>query len=256
MANELATVQDMKTMAKAIVASGFAGCKNEDQALTLMLIAQAEGRHPGIIARDYHVINGRPSLKADTMLARFQEQGGTVRWNCLTNERAEAVFSHKRGGELTIDWDIQRAKQAGVYDSNPNWKKYPRAQLRSRCITEGIRSILPGVLCGVYTPEEIADMDTGPRTPDYSIHDSQPTANATPKEAVDAIKNAPAGSDKGEATEEHREQFVNYLQTAFAAIGDAVREVVECHGYNSIDEVHPKDFRPIMRAVKELMPKK
>lgn len=91
---------------------------------------------------------------------------------------------------------------------------------------------------------------------DGATDSTHPNANATPKEGVDALKNAPAGSDKGEATEEHREQFVNYLQTAFAAIGDAVREVVEGHGYSSIGEVHPKDFRQIMRAVKELMPKK
>lgn len=251
MGSEIATVQDMKTMAKAIVASGFAGCKNEDQALTLMLIAQAEGRHPGIIARDYHVINGRPSLKADTMLARFQEQGGTVRWNCLTNERAEAVFSHKSGGELTIDWDIQRAKQAGVYDSNPNWKKYPRAQLRSRCITEGIRSILPGVLCGTYTPEEIADMEEGPRTPDYSVHGSQPPADATASDAVNALKTA-----QREATEENRPQFVEYLQNVIAIYPDGVKEIVEGHGYESLDSVSPKDFRSIMQAAKELMHKK
>lgn len=238
MGSEIATVQDMKTMAKAIVASGFAGCKNEDQALTLMLIAQAEGRHPGIIARDYHVINGRPSLKADTMLARFQEQGGTVRWNCLTNERAEAVFTHKSGGELTIDWDIQRAKAAGVYESNPNWKKYPRAQLRSRCITEGIRSVLPGVLCGTYTPEEIADMDETTRTPDYSVHEV-----------------APAPQSQPEATEENRPAFETFMRNAHGKIGQAAVEVLQAHGYSELEIVKPCDFRKIMKAVNELLPK-
>src|ERR1044071_4624273 len=80
------TFQDMEKMATVIAKSGLFGMKTPDQALALMVIAQAEGLHPGIVARDYHIIQGRPTLKADTMLARFQASGGTVEWTCYTNE--------------------------------------------------------------------------------------------------------------------------------------------------------------------------
>jgi hypothetical protein len=75
----------MQTMAGALAKSGLFGVKTSDQALALMLVAQAEGRHPGSVASDYHIIQGRASLKSDSMLARFQQAGGRVEWHDPTN---------------------------------------------------------------------------------------------------------------------------------------------------------------------------
>ena len=61
----LYSMPDMERMASAIVKSNLFGIKTVDQGLTLMLIAQAEGLHPAAAARDYHIIQGRPALKAD-----------------------------------------------------------------------------------------------------------------------------------------------------------------------------------------------
>lgn len=64
---------------------------------------------------EYHVIQGRPALKADAMLARFQAAGGKVDWKEYTDDKVSGVFSHPSGGSVTVDWTIERAKQAGVY---------------------------------------------------------------------------------------------------------------------------------------------
>jgi len=150
---------EIQTMAIAIAKSGLFGAKTPDQAMALMLVAQAEGLHPATAARDYHVIQGRPALKADAMMARFQTAGGKVEWSEYTDERVVGVFSHPQGGSVTIDWTIDRAKQAGVYGKNPTWKSYPRSMLRARCISEGIRTVYPGVISGFYTPEEVHDFE-------------------------------------------------------------------------------------------------
>jgi hypothetical protein len=50
------------------------------------------------------------------------------------------------------------AQDAGL-TKNPTWRSYPRQMLRSRCISEGIRTVFPGVVVGTYTPEEVQDMD-------------------------------------------------------------------------------------------------
>jgi len=71
---------DIERMANAITASKLFGVKTQNEAIALMLIAQAEGMHPATAARDYHVIQNRPALKADAMLARFQQAGGSVEW--------------------------------------------------------------------------------------------------------------------------------------------------------------------------------
>lgn len=154
----LVSVDAISTMATAVAKSGLFGIKTQEQAMALMLIAQAEGMHPAIAARDYHVIQGRPALKADAMLARFQAAGGKVEWVKYTDEAVAAKISHPQGGSVEIAWTIEMANRAGL-TKNPTWRQYPRQMLRARVISEGIRTVFPGVAVGVYTPEEVQDFD-------------------------------------------------------------------------------------------------
>ena len=163
--SNLIPVNDIQTMALAVVKSGLFGMKTVEQATALMLIAQAEGYHPALAARDYHIIQGRPTLKAETMMARFQQQGGKVEWKTLTDKEVTATFSHPSGGSATITWTFEQAKQAGLTGKD-NWKNYPRAMLRARVVSEGIRTVFPGVVLGVYTPEEVQDIPNPPQTRD------------------------------------------------------------------------------------------
>ena len=163
--SNLIPVNDIQTMAHAVVKSGLFGMKTVEQATALMLIAQAEGYHPALAARDYHIIQGRPTLKAETMMARFQQQGGKVEWNVLTNEEVTATFSHPMGGTATITWNMEMAKAAKLADKD-NWKNYPRAMLRARVVSEGMRTVFPGVVLGVYTPEEVQDIPNPPQSRD------------------------------------------------------------------------------------------
>jgi hypothetical protein len=155
---QLVPVGDLQTMARALAKSGLFGVKTEDQAMALMIVAQAEGRHPGSVASDYHIIQGRASLKSDSMLARFQQAGGKVEWHDHTDQKVSATFSHSQGGALRIDWDMARAKAAGL-GSKDNWRQYPRQMLRARVISEGVRAVFPAVLNGMYTPEEVRDFE-------------------------------------------------------------------------------------------------
>ncbi|MBK8271381.1 MAG: hypothetical protein IPK83_24905 [Planctomycetes bacterium] len=115
---------DMEKMATVIAQSGLFGVKNPTQALALMLLSQAEGLHPATAARDYHVIQGRPTLKADTMLARFQAAGGVVEWHDYTDKLVKATFSHPRGGKVTVAWTLETAKEAELAGKDM-WKKFP-----------------------------------------------------------------------------------------------------------------------------------
>lgn len=163
--SNLIPVNDIQTMAVAVVKSQLFGMKTVEQATALMLIAQAEGYHPALAARDYHIIQGRPTLKAETMMARFQQQGGKVEWKTLTDKEVTATFSHPSGGSATITWTFEQAKQAGLTNKD-NWKNYPRAMLRARVVSEGIRTVFPGVVLGVYTPEEVQDIPNPPQSRD------------------------------------------------------------------------------------------
>lgn len=152
----LVPISDMERMAMAVAKSNMFGMKTPEQALALMLVAQAEGVHPAIAVRDYHVVQGRPALKADAMLARFQTAGGRVEWTEYTDQRVAAKFSHPQGGTVEVDWDQARAKAAGLLNKD-NWKSYPRQMLRARVISEGVRTVFPGANSGLCTVEEMTD---------------------------------------------------------------------------------------------------
>ena len=149
-------ISELEIMANHFVKSGLFGIRKIEEAVSLMIIAQAEGRHPGTVASEYHIIQGRPALKADAILARFQSANGKVEWHEYTDECVSGTFSHPAGGSLKVDWDMTRAKAAGL-GSKDNWKKYPRQMLRARAISDGVRGVYPAVLQGFYTPEEVQD---------------------------------------------------------------------------------------------------
>jgi len=173
-------------MAKAIAESKLFGIQTPAQALALGLLCQAEGRHPAEAARDYHIINGKPSLKSEAMLARFQQAGGKVDWHEYTHESVSGTFSHPQGGSLKVSWTIKDAERAGL-TGNPTWKKFPRQMLKARCISEAVRGIYPGVLSGLYAPEEVSDMpiqviaDTAPEPIQVPIQIEAPKEEPLPK---------------------------------------------------------------------------
>ena len=195
MSNQIVPYSDIQQMAVAVAKSNLFGMKTPEQAIALMLVAQSEGLHPARAAMEYHVIQGRPALKADAMLARFQNAGGKVSWKSYTDDDVTGVFSHPSGGEVSIQWTIGMANKAGL-TKNPTWKQYPRAMLRARCISEGIRTVYPGVSVGIYTPEEVADFAPAEK-------DVTPAPEPTPMpEKVKAAAKPKAKSQtiEGEAT--------------------------------------------------------
>ncbi len=151
----------MFKMAQAIAAGKLFGSTDPNAVFTLMLLAQAEGKHPGLVMRDYHVINGKPAKKADAMLVDFLASGGKVEWHALTDELADATFSHPQGGSVRISWDEARVKRAQL-GGNQMHGKYPRQMKRARVISEGVRTVFPGATGGLYVPEEVADFDEVP----------------------------------------------------------------------------------------------
>ena len=50
---------------------------------------------------------------------------------------------------------MMRARAAGL--THPMWKKYPRQMLRSRVVSEGVRTVYPLATSGLYVEEEVCD---------------------------------------------------------------------------------------------------
>lgn len=147
---------DIAQMGRVMAASKLFGIQNEQQAIALMLLCQSENMHPAVAMRDFHIISGRPAMKADAMLSRFKAAGGRVRWNQYEDDGVSATFTAPDGDTITVDWTPDRVKKAQL-GGNAMHQKFPRQMLKARCISEGIRAVYPGVLSGLYAPEEVRE---------------------------------------------------------------------------------------------------
>lgn len=158
--NALVPFNEVREMAKAAASSGlFPGIRTPEQAFTLMLLCQAEGLHPIMAMRRYHILDGKPSLRADAMLADFQKAGGRVKWLTRTHEVVTATFSSPHLEEpVTITWTIQDAQKANLAGKT-NYRNYARHMLTARVISEGVGLAMAAVKGGLYTPEEVSDFD-------------------------------------------------------------------------------------------------
>jgi hypothetical protein len=198
------TFDEMRRLAQSVAKSGLFGIKTEDQALSLMALAQAEGRHPATVARDYHIINGTPSKKAEAMARDFLSSGGKIEWHALDDTVAEATFSHPIGGAVRLRWDQARVVQAQL--SGGMHKKYPRQMLRSRLISEGVRTVWPMATSGMYEPGEVTD---------FSPSRAEPI-DVTPKDDIDAFAGETIDAETGE--------IIDLVVKTMAAVGDAAAD--------------------------------
>lgn len=177
METALVPMAELRQMAEVLGERKMFG-KSAEELLPLMLIAQAEHKHPAIAAQEYDIIQGRPAINSKSALARFQAAGGRIQWGDRTDAVCTATFAHPQGGELTVSWTMERAKQAGLTGKD-NWRKYPTQMLSARVIAEGVRACFPACLSGLYTAEEVQDMPplAVPETP----REEPPMRDVTPE---------------------------------------------------------------------------
>lgn len=160
------TIPEVLQMAEIVAASGlFPAFKTPQAAAALMLLCRAKGLDPMTAVERYHIVQGRPVMRAEAMLAEFLAAGGRVEWHERSDNTASATFSHPQGGSIQVSWTIEQAKAAGLTGKDV-WRQYARQMLHARCVSEGVRSVFPGVTNGLYTPEEAADISAnGPASP-------------------------------------------------------------------------------------------
>ncbi|MCD7889412.1 MAG: recombinase RecT [Oscillospiraceae bacterium] len=196
MANELANLNDtqlmqnLQTLGTEFAKSGILGVSTPSQGLIVALTCYTEHISPIEFARTYHIVGGRLTMRADAMQAQFLRHGGRIKWIVSTNEACEAIFSHREHAPdgVTLKLTIEEMVDSGVaVDSRgqlkQTWKTFPRQMLRARIVSEGCRMLMPGIVAGVYTPEEAGDFGSVPaRTLDLSN-----TLHETPAQAVQAV---------------------------------------------------------------------
>lgn len=180
MNNEVAVIpySDIRVMAADVYKAKMFNLQTPEAAMSLMLLAQAEGIHPMNALRQFHILHdGRPSMRADTMLAKYRMKGGKVEWLTQADDRvAQRGRWTFEGQVIEIGFTMAEAIQAGYTSATPKpgsgWHRDPAAMLRARTISRACRMLAPEIVVGLYTPEEMEDIpldNGGPRAKNPNI---------------------------------------------------------------------------------------
>ena len=167
-ASMIYAMNEIWEMAEHVSASGLFATHNPNQAFTLMMLCQSEGLHPIQAIKRFHIIEGRPAMRSDAIQAEFQSRGGLIEILRSDAVEARAIFSHPihqpKGFEYAVTYKEFEASGmlAGKFGVKDNWKKSPADMLWARLVTKAIRKVFPGVVVGIYSPEEIEDMEALP----------------------------------------------------------------------------------------------
>lgn len=147
-----------------------------------ILTGQELGIGPMQSLRSVHVIDGRPTIGADLMLALAIRAGVRHQWIESTEQVARLRLTREGFEPHEHTFSIREA-QAARLTGKGNWQKYPAAMLRARCLSAALRAFCPDVLgSGVYVEGEIDD-ERGQREPDRLPLSSQDP----PVDVMDAV---------------------------------------------------------------------
>lgn len=163
----LTDMDAMWKFAGAVVRSGIAprGLKTQEQIMVALQYGAELGLRPMQAMATTMVVNGRPSLYGDGMLAVAQASGQlvdikeTMEGSVDKLETLNAVCEIKRAGRPTpargaFSWkDAQRAGLTG----KDTYKQYPTRMLKARARAFALHDAFPDILCGVLSTEEAGD---------------------------------------------------------------------------------------------------
>ena len=187
-----ASFGQLVSMGTSLLKTGFlpGHIKSGEAFAAIVLMGREMGMSTMAACRKLQCIKGTVTERADSQLARFKTAGGRAEFNELSETKAVLVLKHPNGDQHTETFTIDDAKRAGLA-SNDNYAKHPKAMLRSRAITAGLKSIGWEGAVGIYDPDEIEDIPTPEpaREPvvvrpkfDTSLHPAQPEERANPYE--------------------------------------------------------------------------
>jgi hypothetical protein len=155
----------MREQAAMLVKSGMipTSIKTPEAAIAIMLKGRELGVPPMQAFAQISVINGKPALGAELMLARIRERYPDADIQ-IKKRAADGCVIHARRRKsdeyVEFSFSVEDAKRAGVLNKD-SWAKYPKAMYYWRTVSDMARSLWPECLSGAsHTPEELgAEVD-------------------------------------------------------------------------------------------------
>ena len=129
--------------------------------LVAMMMGSELGLHPIQALQNIAVINGKPSIYGDAMLALVQNHsafGGIQESFDEAAQVATCIVWRKNGEKHTVTFSQADAKQAGLWGKPGPWTQYPKRMMTFRARGFALRDQFADALAGLISREEAEDM--------------------------------------------------------------------------------------------------
>jgi uncharacterized protein (DUF3820 family) len=185
----------LMALSRELVPTGFLPehIKTPGQAVAIILTGRELGMAPMRALRSLIMVKGKVTENADSQLARFKSDGGRAKFTTLDEQSAVLALTHPNGDTHTETFTLEDAKRAGLL-SSMGWQKFPKAMLRSRAITAGLKSVGWEGGTGVYDPAELGV----PLDNEEAVTVAVKLPKELPAAKPSADKRMPFGKRKGE----------------------------------------------------------
>lgn len=194
-----------------LAGSGLVPTALKDKPQDLMILGM-HGRDLGLSFTQalyhIHVIEGRPTLSADIMVALCEQQRDICEYFMLVESTPEAVTfetkrrNHPKPTTFTVTmaqmaqvtfsrWDkaLNRKVEKRLVDKD-NWRNFPDRMLIARCKAALARLVYPDVVGGFYTPDELEDLQGA--AVDTSFEDLTPPSGEEIAARIEQLRQAKA----------------------------------------------------------------
>ncbi|NDF27694.1 MAG: hypothetical protein EB153_09145 [Nitrosopumilaceae archaeon] len=126
-------IEAIKVMGEMIAGSGMFGCVKVEQGMVLAMQCLAESKPPLELAKTYHIVDGKLSMRSDAMLGRYLASGGKVKWLERSDARVSAMWICDNN-EIEISITFEEMKKSGVIVGKNGaikdvWRRHPRQML-------------------------------------------------------------------------------------------------------------------------------
>ncbi len=158
------SMEEIKEFARITTKSGlFTHVKGPEQAFVILATGMELGLSPMQSMRGIHVVEGKPILAADLIVALVKRSSECLYFRMVESDSERAIYETLRRGDpkpTTLQWTMEQARRADLAGRR-TWKAHPAAMLRARCSSALARTVYPDLLLGVYDPDEAEDIKNG-----------------------------------------------------------------------------------------------
>lgn len=181
--------QVMRSQADVLVKSGFLppAINTPEKALAVMQKGRELGIGPMEAISSINVIQGKPSVSPQLMLALARRTGELQDMKMEANDKGATVTITRKGqSPYTTTFGPVEATGLGLMTKD-NYKKQPGVMFQWRALAQNLRVTFPDAISGLYTTDEMTGGDEttittrGPVAMPRAIEKAQPIETETIK---------------------------------------------------------------------------